>query len=113
MHELGLCEAIVEAIAARAGSREVAKVRVQVGRLHHVHPEAFEQSFALAAAGTVAQGARAELVVLPVTGSCQACAAPFEADELPLACPACGAVSIDVSGGSELLLESIQYRPAP
>ena len=46
MHELGLCSSIVDAIEQRAGERPVARVRVQVGRLHHVHPEAFDQSFA-------------------------------------------------------------------
>ena len=54
MHELGLCEAIVGAIEKRAGERPVARVRVRVGRLHHVHPEAFEQSFAVAAMGSPA-----------------------------------------------------------
>ncbi len=53
MHELGLCSSIVDAVEQRAGDRPVARVRVRVGRLHHVHPEAFEQSFAVAAEGTV------------------------------------------------------------
>jgi hydrogenase assembly chaperone HypC/HupF len=66
MHELGLCSSIVDAIERRAGDRPVARVRVQVGRPHHVHPEAFDQSFAVAALGTVAQDAAAELVPVPV-----------------------------------------------
>jgi hypothetical protein len=64
VHELGLCASIVDAVENRAGTRPVARVRVRVGRLHHVHPEAFEQSFAVAAAGTVAEHAVAELVLV-------------------------------------------------
>lgn len=64
MHELGLCASIVDAVARRAGSRPVARVKVRVGRLNHVHPEAFDQSFAVAAMGTVAEGATAELVLV-------------------------------------------------
>ena len=56
----------MDAVARRAGERPVAQVRVRVGRLHHVHPEAFDQSFAMAAMGTVAEGAGADLVLLPV-----------------------------------------------
>lgn len=113
MHELGLCEAIVGAVEQRAGDREVASVRVQVGRLHHVHPEAFEQSFAIAAMGGVAGDARAELVLLPVRSRCITCGAVGEGDEVPLGCAACGGVDIELTGGNELLLESIEYRAAP
>ena len=74
MHELGLCEDIVAAVEQRAGGRPVARVTVRVGGLHHVHPEAFEQSFAMAAAGGVADGAAAELVLLPVRVRCPAAA---------------------------------------
>jgi len=112
VHELGLCEAIVGAVEKRAGEREVARVRVQVGRLHHVHPEAFEQSFMMAAAGGVASEAEAELVLLPVRARCGACGGETEAEEIPLACPVCGGVDMELTGGDELLLESIEYRPA-
>ena len=110
MHELGLCEAIVGAIERRAGDREVAGVRVRVGRLHHVHPEAFEQSFLMAAAGGVAADARAELVLLPVKARCGACGTDIEAEEIPLACTECGAIDVELTGGDELVLESIEYR---
>jgi hydrogenase nickel incorporation protein HypA/HybF len=111
MHELGMCEAIVDAIERRAGQRPVARVRVRIGRLHHVHPEAFDQSFAMAAAGSVAEDAHAELVMLPVRGLCRACDADFEAeDAYGEACPNCGGVDVEMTGGDELVLESIEYR---
>lgn len=109
MHELGLCAAIVDAVERRAGPRQVARVRVRVGRLHHVHPEAFEQSFALAAAGSVAGSARADLVLVPVTGRCGACGAEFESDEPLPACPMCRSLAVHVTGGDELTLELIEY----
>lgn len=110
MHELGLCSSIVDAIARRAGTRPVARVRVRVGRLHHVHPEAFDQSFAVAAQGTVAQDAAADLELLPVRARCDGCGATWDADDQPVACPSCGGVEIELVGGDELLLESIEYR---
>jgi hydrogenase nickel incorporation protein HypA/HybF len=110
MHELGLCSSIVDAIARRAGERSVAHVRVRVGRLHHVHPDAFEQSFAIAAMGTVAEDAGADLILLPVQARCDTCGASWEGDEMPLACPACHSHALELTGGDELVLESIEYR---
>lgn len=110
MHELGLCQAIVQRVEERAGDRLVARIRVRVGRLHHVHPEAFEQSFSLAAAGGVAAGAVAELVLVPVRAHCGACGADTEAGHHILACASCGSVDVELTGGDELLLESIEFR---
>src|ERR1700722_11094123 len=110
MHELGLCSSIVDAVEKRAGERQVARVTVRVGRLHHVHPEAFDQSFAVAAMGTVVEDATAELVLLPVIAHCSSCNTSWECDEVPIACPSCNAVEIDLVGGDELVLESIEYR---
>ncbi|MGH9016517.1 MAG: hydrogenase maturation nickel metallochaperone HypA [Acidimicrobiales bacterium] len=110
MHELGLCTSIVDAIEKRAGPRPVARVRVRVGQLHHVHPDAFDQSFAVAAVGTIAQDARAELVLLPVVVRCGGCGHSWEGIELPVVCPACQSFEIELLGGDELVLESIEYR---
>jgi hydrogenase nickel incorporation protein HypA/HybF len=111
MHELGLCEDIVAAVEHRAGTRPVARVTIRVGRLHHVHPDAFDQSFAIAAAGGVADGAAATLVLLPVRVVCAGCGAAHESDEMIVICPSCGGVDLSLTGGEELLLESIEYRP--
>jgi len=112
MHELGLCEDVVAAVEQWAAGRTVTRVRVRVGRLHHVHPEAFEQSFAMAAAGGVAAEAVAELVLIPVTARCRACGAGVEDDQLIVACPDCGSFEIELTGGDELVLELLEYAPA-
>ncbi len=112
MHEMGLCEDIVAAVERRANGRPVARFRVQVGRLHHVHPEAFEQSMEMAAAGGPVAGAVAELVLMPVRAHCPVCAHDTEADELITSCAACGSMDVELRGGEELVLESIEYQGA-
>ena len=84
MHELGLCASIVDAIEQRAGDRAVARVRIRVGRLHHVHPEAFDQSFAVAAMGSVAEDARPSWCSCPYLCAARRAARRREGDELPL-----------------------------
>lgn len=51
MHELGPCASIVDTVERRAAGPPVVRVRVRVGALLHVHPEAFAQSFEVAATG--------------------------------------------------------------
>ncbi len=113
MHEIGLCESIMEAVEQRAAGRRVSGVCVRVGTLQRVWKPAFEQAFALVSAGTVAEGATVELVVLPVRSTCRTCANAAEAEEVPLACSACGGTELQIDGGDELMLESIRVEREP
>ncbi|MGH3344281.1 MAG: hydrogenase maturation nickel metallochaperone HypA [Carbonactinosporaceae bacterium] len=108
MHEFGLCEAILDAVERRAAGRRVTRVRVRVGALHRVVPPAMGQAFALAAEGTVADGADVELLTVPVQVSCRACGQAGEAIDPLTLCPSCGDAEIEVTGGGEIVLESIE-----
>jgi hydrogenase nickel incorporation protein HypA/HybF len=112
VHELGLCEGVLEAVERRAAGRRVTRVRVRVGARHRVVPSAFDQSFALVAQGTVADGATVDLVVVPVTVRCLDCGNEAEATDALPACPACGGLDLESEGGEELILESIHLEEA-
>jgi hydrogenase nickel incorporation protein HypA/HybF len=112
MHEIGLVETFLDAVQQRAAGRPVTSVRVRIGALHHVVGPALVQAFALVAAGTVAEGASLDLVTVPVRVSCAACGQQFKSTELVATCPACGTPGPDVSGGDELILESIRVSNA-
>jgi len=114
MHETGLCDEIVRAVLRRAGKRRGAAVRVRATFAgHEADPEVVEQGFRVAAAGTPAQDARVELVTEPPAVSCRGCGAKTPAaDALALvACPRCGGVDVELSGDTEVVVESISYQP--
>lgn len=111
MHELGLCEAIVQAALRRAEGRRLRSVRVRVGG-HPVDPEVINQGFRLAAAGTVAEDATVDIVADPMSLHCRGCGhqAPV-VDHLDLvACPYCGGVDIEITGDEQVVLESITVQ---
>jgi len=110
VHELGLATAVVGAIEQRAKGRPVARVRLHVGRLQRVEPGSFDLSFAVAAMGTVAEGASAEVVYEDVVVRCESCGAQTEATEMPPLCPGCGGAGLLVVSGDQLVLESLEYR---
>ena len=108
MHEMGMCEAIVAATLRRAAGRRVTTLRVRVGG-HAVDPDVVTQGIQLAAAGTVAENADIDLVLLPMSMVCGNCGhAGAIADHLAMvACPACGGLDIEVAGEEDVVLESI------
>jgi hydrogenase nickel incorporation protein HypA/HybF len=110
VHELGLCEGVLQAVERRAAGRRVTRVRVRVGARHRVVPSAFDQSFTLVAQGTVADGAAVDLVTVPVRVRCLDCGNEADATDPLAACPACGALDLETEGGDELILEAIHLE---
>jgi hydrogenase nickel incorporation protein HypA/HybF len=111
VHEMGMCEGIVEATLRRAKGRRVTSVRVRVGG-HPVDAAVVEQGFALAAFGTVAEGAALDLVMEPMTLRCGRCghAAPVEGHQAMVACPRCSGIDIELIGDDQVVLESISVE---
>ncbi len=110
MYEVGLCESVLDAVEKRAAGRRVTALRVQVGILHRVTRRSFDAAFAVMAAGSVAQGAAVDFVVLPVRVHCGSCGLHRRVDDLLAACPECGSADLDNAGGDEVLVESISLQ---
>jgi hydrogenase nickel incorporation protein HypA/HybF len=109
MHEVGLCEGVLDAVERRAAGRRVSVVRVRAGALHRIVEPAMRTAFELVAAGSVAQGAEFELVAVPVLVRCRDCGLEVESDDSLAACGRCGSTDLDLSGGDELTLESVTF----
>lgn len=114
MHEMGLCDGLLDAVLRRARGRTVRGVRVRVGG-HPVDPEVIDQGFRLAAAGTVAADARVDVVSEPLTACCRGCGARTAAHDVRAlsACPRCGGVDVEMVGREDVVLESITVERGP
>ncbi len=113
MHELGLCEGVVQAVRARAAGRTVSRVALRVGAAHAVDEGSLRQAFELVAAGTEADGASLLVTTVPMQMSCAACGAEASSNDPLAVCPSCGSVEVALAGGDELTLESLTYAPVP
>ena len=111
MHEFGLCEGVLAAVQTRAAGRPVSEIRVRCGVRHAVDPETMAQAFSFMAAGTEADGAVVDVVTVPAAVHCRACGAASQSNDVLAACPRCHGTDVDISGGDELVLESLSYRP--
>jgi hydrogenase nickel incorporation protein HypA/HybF len=109
MHEFGLCEGVLDAVLKRADGRRVAGVRIRCGVRHAVDENAMASAFGLVAAGTEADGATVEVVTVPAAVACRACGADSESSDNLAICPQCGSADVTLTGGDELILESVRY----
>ena len=65
MHEVGICEDVLDAVLLRAAGRTVTRVKVRIGADLHVSQDLFDRAFPLVAAGTEAADAAVEVVTVP------------------------------------------------
>jgi hydrogenase nickel incorporation protein HypA/HybF len=107
VHELSITQSVVEAVCERAGERRVHSVRVQIGALTAVQPEAMRFCFDLVVAGTVAEGARLDIDARPASVHCRGCGADTVLDDFLLLCP-CGSADVRVTAGRELRILSME-----
>ncbi len=115
MHELAVCQGLVDEVARVAreqGANEVQAVTVAIGVLAGVEPGLLERAFVIARAGTVAAQARLHVLTLPARVACNECAAEAEVPANRLLCPSCGGWLVRVVGGEELLLTRVELTRA-
>jgi hydrogenase nickel incorporation protein HypA/HybF len=112
MHEIGLCQGILDATLRRARGRRVVRVRVRAGVLQHLTQDSVDAAFGLLAEGTSAEGATVQLVQVPAQLACRSCGHEVQIDRPMLLCPGCGRDTIVVNGGDDVILESIEFAAA-
>lgn len=107
MHELALSEGIVQAVRERLGDQTVVRVRLEVGRLMAVVPEALQFCFEVCTRGTPLDGAELQIIEVPASGRCRSCGATVELpDALPLC--GCGSADVAVTGGDALRVKDVE-----
>ncbi len=107
MHELAIAESVVASVLERTAERHVTIVRLRVGRLAGVVPDALEFCFELAASGTPLEGATLELAEEHGRAHCRACDTDFDLDDPFLLCP-CGSADVALLSGHELSVTSVE-----
>ena len=111
MHELSLCQALLDQatkIAGDHGATRVERILLKVGPLAGVEPALLQHAFPLAAAGTLAE--TAELVIEPsgIRVHCLDCGAESDATPNRLLCGSCGGFRTRLVSGDELILANLE-----
>jgi len=106
MHELAITQSVVDTVLQRTGSRRVTVVRLRVGRLSGIVPDAMQFCFGMAAEGTPLEGATLQIDQPRGRAHCRTCGDDFDLPDLILLCP-CGSADVEVLTGRELQVTSV------
>jgi hydrogenase nickel incorporation protein HypA/HybF len=111
VHELAIAESLMEIVleeGRRHNLKEVTLIRLQIGALAAVVPEALTFSFEMVRQNTIASGAVLEIETLPVVARCSACELDFEVEHEVFLCARCGQPTLELVSGRELSLVNLE-----
>lgn len=111
MHEMALCESMIEIIEREARAQQFSRVRavwVEIGTLSHVEPEAMRFCFSAVAQGGIAADARFEIVETAGAAWCLDCAETVPLPRRDAPCPGCGRHRLQITAGEELRIRELE-----
>lgn len=109
MHEIGYCEALLPAVARRAGDREVRRVGIRAGVAHRLLPDVVQMAWQQVAADTPFASAETVLNETPLHATCTLCGHEFDTTDTLADCPSCGGMGSRFTGGDEFALEWLEF----
>jgi hydrogenase nickel incorporation protein HypA/HybF len=113
MHEFGIAQSLLEIVEQEALSYEGAKVtlvRLQIGRLSGVMPDALRFAFEALRTGGVAEGSSLEIEEIPLSIKCHQCGKISVLEDPFLICPYCESVDIEILSGRELQIQNMEIE---
>lgn len=115
MHEWGLAVGLVRVLqeeAWKSGAARIKEVRLRLGSLSGVSPEAFRFGFQAAARGTVIDPDALVIEEVTARSRCQDCGMVFDDRDGTAFCPNCGSVWKELVEGREMVTESFVMEEA-
>ena len=113
MHELSIMDsALTLALdqARQAGASRVHAIRLRIGAVSGVVPDALQFAFEALAAGTPAEGGQLIIEHVPARFWCATCNREFEATRMFAECPDCKSLSRELRGGREMEVASLEIE---
>src|SRR5208283_1999896 len=111
MHEYSIMQSAISQVlreARQAGATRVHEIRLRVGALSGVVPDALRFAFEAVTDGTCAQGAVLTIEEVPARFWCAACRREFVSANLYSECPDCHNPSGELRAGREMELSSME-----
>lgn len=113
MHEMSLCESILQTLEQQAEVqkyRKVNSVRLEIGALAGVEIDALRFSFDIVVKGSLADAAKLEIIEIPGQAWCMSCACTVVVEQLYDQCPHCGGYQLQVTGGDQMRIKELEVE---
>jgi hydrogenase nickel incorporation protein HypA/HybF len=113
MHELAITRSMLGLVldkAEEAGAKRVERVNLVIGETTGFVGTSVQTYFDILSRDTIAEQAELAFRTVPATGRCRDCGRTFELKRLEWTCPGCQGSNIQLVGGNELFVESIEVE---
>jgi hydrogenase nickel incorporation protein HypA/HybF len=111
MHEFSVAESllvIIEQEAASYGTAPVVGVKLRIGKLSGIVPDALRFAFSVLSEGRRTEGAALLIEEVPIQITCRACGRVSTVDDPFLLCPHCSGSEVELTGGRELEITEME-----
>jgi hydrogenase nickel incorporation protein HypA/HybF len=113
MHEMSLCEGILQVIEAESQKQqftEVKQVVLDIGVLSGVEITALEFAFDVVMRGSVAEKATLKINEIEAQAWCMPCSESVKIKQRYDACPNCESYQLQVSSGDEMKIKELEVN---
>jgi len=113
MHEMSIAQNVVDIIREemqKCNATVLKSVRLNVGEMSAIVPEAFSFCFEVITDGTEIEGVELIMDVIPLRGYCHKCENEFEIVDYAFTCPSCGDTNIDTIAGRDLSIVEMEVE---
>jgi hydrogenase nickel incorporation protein HypA/HybF len=111
VHELSITRSVVAIVSEQAAGQRVTRVRLEIGRLSAIMPDAVRFCFGICAENTPAAGAQLEIDEIPGRARCNDCGTELDLTALVGRCPRCGTASLRLIAGQEMKIKEMEVEP--
>ena len=113
MHELALCEAIVDTVTEHAQGRPVRQVNLRIGHFRQVVPDTLTFCWGVRVRDTKLESSVLSITSVPAVVECGECASTTTLVDPYRLCGSCGSTNVTMISGEEFLVESLDLESAP
>ena len=113
MHEMSLCESILEIIEQQAQQQQYQKVKkvwLEIGALSSVEPEAMLFCFDAVMQTPLVTGAKLEIIHIQGEAQCLQCNKDVVIEQRYDACPVCGHFPLQINAGEEMRIKELEVE---
>ncbi len=113
MHEISLCEGILQVLKESAISQNYTKVKtvwLEIGQLSCVELDAMRFGFDVVMCDSLADKAKLEIIEVPGEAWCMKCSRTVQVNKRFDACPDCESYQLQVVSGDQMRIKELEVE---
>lgn len=111
MHEMSLCEGMLEILQQQASLQNYTTVKtvfLEIGKLSSVEPDAIKFAFSEVTRGSLAENATLEIIEIAGQALCLQCQKKVEINQRYDSCPLCESHQLQIINGQQMRIKELE-----